>query len=85
MELSSVAYDKLWRFDTEALPADLISRGMAVEDPTAKHGLKLTIKDYPFANDGLMLWEAIKQWVTDYVNNYYKDASKVVSDNELQA
>ncbi|KAG8646336.1 hypothetical protein MANES_10G148800v8 [Manihot esculenta] len=25
MELSSVAYDKLWRFDTEALPADLIS------------------------------------------------------------
>jgi hypothetical protein len=26
MELSSVAYDKLWRFDTEALPADLIRR-----------------------------------------------------------
>uniref|UniRef100_A0A2C9VDI1 Lipoxygenase domain-containing protein n=1 Tax=Manihot esculenta TaxID=3983 RepID=A0A2C9VDI1_MANES len=58
---------------------------MAVEDPTAKHGLKLTIEDYPFANDGMMLWEAIKQWVTDYVNNYYKDASKVVFDNELQA
>ena len=26
LELSSVAYDKLWRFDTEALPADLIKR-----------------------------------------------------------
>lgn len=26
MELCSVAYDKLWRFDTESLPADLISR-----------------------------------------------------------
>ncbi|KDP43421.1 hypothetical protein JCGZ_16708 [Jatropha curcas] len=85
IELSSVAYDKLWRFDTEALPADLIKRGMAEEDPTAKHGLKLAIDDYPFANDGLMLWDAIKQWATDYVNHYYPEASKVASDTELQA
>ncbi|XP_057482892.1 linoleate 13S-lipoxygenase 2-1, chloroplastic-like isoform X2 [Actinidia eriantha] len=84
MELSSVAYDLQWRFDQEALPADLISRGMAVEDPTAPHGLKLTIEDYPFANDGLILWDAIKQWVTDYVNHYYPDASLVESDHELQ-
>lgn len=26
MELSSVAYDQLWRFDLQALPNDLISR-----------------------------------------------------------
>lgn len=26
MEISSVAYDKLWRFDLQALPADLINR-----------------------------------------------------------
>ena len=26
MEFSSVAYDKQWRFDHEALPKDLISR-----------------------------------------------------------
>ena len=26
MELSSVAYDQQWRFDREALPADLIYR-----------------------------------------------------------
>ncbi|KAL3645097.1 hypothetical protein CASFOL_010277 [Castilleja foliolosa] len=85
MELSSVAYDKLWRFDQEALPADLISRGMAVEDPSAPHGLKLTIEDYPYATDGLLLWDAIKQWVTDYVNVYYPEASLVQSDDELQA
>nr|XP_011468805.1 PREDICTED: linoleate 13S-lipoxygenase 2-1, chloroplastic-like [Fragaria vesca subsp. vesca] len=85
MELSSAAYDKLWRFDMEALPADLIRRGMAVEDPTAKqHGLKLTIEDYPFANDGLILWDAIKKWVSDYVNHYYQDASVVECDEELQ-
>ncbi|CAN6567371.1 unnamed protein product [Malus baccata var. baccata] len=84
MEFSSVAYDQLWRFDMEALPADLIRRGMAVEDPTAEHGLKLTIEDYPFANDGLMLWDAIKEWVSDYVNHYYPDPNLIESDTELQ-
>ena len=55
VELSSVAYGLEWRFDLQALPADLINRGMAVEDPNAPHGLKLTIEDYPYANDGLMM------------------------------
>ncbi|KAF5181685.1 Lipoxygenase 2 protein, partial [Thalictrum thalictroides] len=85
MELSSAAYDQLWRFDMEALPADLIRRGMAVEDRTAEHGVKLTIEDYPFANDGLILWDAIKTWVTDYVNHYYQDANTIETDTELQA
>ena len=60
-------------------------RGMAVEDPTAPHGLRLTIEDYPFANDGLILWDAIKQWVSDYVHHYYLDPSVVACDEELQA
>ncbi|EXB48405.1 Linoleate 13S-lipoxygenase 2-1 [Morus notabilis] len=85
MELCSDGYDKLWRFDREALPADLISRGMAVEDPSAPHGVRLTIEDYPFAADGLVLWDIIKEWVTNYVNYYYSDASKIESDEELQA
>uniref|UniRef100_A0A5B6ZC88 Lipoxygenase n=1 Tax=Davidia involucrata TaxID=16924 RepID=A0A5B6ZC88_DAVIN len=85
IELSSVAYDQLWRFDKEALPADLINRGLAVEDSSAPHGLKLMIEDYPFANDGLLLWDAIKQWVTDYVDNYYSSPSSVQDDQELQA
>ncbi|KAK6164227.1 hypothetical protein DH2020_001091 [Rehmannia glutinosa] len=85
MELSSAAYDQLWQFDLEALPVDLISRGMAVEDPNAPHGLKLTIEDYPYASDGLLLWDAIKQWVTDYVSYYYPEANLIQSDTELQA
>ncbi|KAK3408611.1 hypothetical protein EUGRSUZ_J00819 [Eucalyptus grandis] len=85
MELSSVAYDKQWQFDLQALPNDLISRGLAVEDPTAPHGLKLAIEDYPFANDGLLLWDTIKEWVTDYVNHYYPDPSRIASDKELQS
>ncbi|XP_027931237.1 linoleate 13S-lipoxygenase 2-1, chloroplastic-like [Vigna unguiculata] len=85
MELSSVAYDQLWQFDLQALPNDLIDRGMAEVDPNAPHGLKLTIEDYPFANDGLLIWDAIKQWVSDYVNHYYSTPSIIQSDQELQA
>ncbi|XP_071725184.1 linoleate 13S-lipoxygenase 2-1, chloroplastic-like [Rutidosis leptorrhynchoides] len=85
MELSAVAYDKQWQFDLQGLPNDLISRGLAVEDPTAPHGLKLAIEDYPFANDGLLLWDAIKEWVTNYVNHYYPDPSHIASDKELQS
>lgn len=58
---------------------------MAKEDPFAPHGLRLAIQDYPFANDGLLLWDIIKEWVTDYVNHYYPEPSLVEFDKELQA
>ncbi|MCO5581993.1 hypothetical protein L7F22_035882 [Adiantum nelumboides] len=83
MELSSAAY-KGWRLDEEALPKDLLKRRMAVEDPTAKHGLRLAIEDYPFANDGLDLWAALKQWVKDYLGLFYRSDKLVQDDVELQ-
>lgn len=58
---------------------------MAVEDPTAPHGLKLTIEDYPYASDGLLLWDTLKQWIKDYVTHYYPNPGQVESDEELQA
>ncbi|KAL5976037.1 hypothetical protein ACLOJK_020367 [Asimina triloba] len=85
MQLSSDAYAKSWRFDMEGLPGDLIRRGMAEEDPTAQHGLKLTIEDYPFAADGLLVWSAIEKWISDYVAHYYPKDEMVSSDTELQA
>ena len=56
---------------------------MVVEDPIAPHGLKLTIEDYPYANDGLLLWDSMKEWVSDYVNHYYPNPSLIESDQEL--
>nr|GME12797.1 linoleate 13S-lipoxygenase 3-1, chloroplastic-like [Ipomoea batatas] len=85
MQISAAAYKSFWRFDLENLPADLIRRGMAVADPTQPHGLKLLIEDYPYAADGLLIWEAIQKWVTTYVNHYYPDSDRVCNDRELQA
>ncbi|KDP40689.1 hypothetical protein JCGZ_24688 [Jatropha curcas] len=85
MEISAAAYKNFWRFDMEGLPADLIRRGMAVPDPTQPHGLKLLLEDYPYAQDGLLIWSAIENWVRTYVNRYYPNSSVVCNDKELQA
>ncbi|CAF1909585.1 unnamed protein product [Brassica oleracea] len=85
LEISAAAYKNQWRFDMEGLPADLIRRGMAVPDPTQPHGLKLLVEDYPYANDGLLLWSAIQTWVRTYVERYYPNPNLVKTDTELQA
>ncbi|GFY91538.1 PLAT/LH2 domain-containing lipoxygenase family protein [Actinidia rufa] len=85
MDISSAAYKSMWRFDMEALPADLIRRGMAVEDPSMPCGVKLVIEDYPYAADGLLIWSAIKELVESYVEHFYPEPSLVTLDLELQA
>lgn len=85
MDISAAAYQHNWRFDLEGLPQDLLRRGMAVEDTSQPHGLRLLIPDYPYATDGLLIWSAIQTWVRTYVRAYYPDPSLVASDEELQA
>lgn len=58
---------------------------MAVPDPTQPHGLRLLIKDYPYATDGLLIWFAIENWVRTYVDQYYPDSAQLANDKELQA
>ncbi|KAL3349584.1 hypothetical protein AABB24_022616 [Solanum stoloniferum] len=83
MEMSAVAY-KDWIFPEQALPADLMKRGVAVEDLNYPHDIRFLIQDYPYAVDGLKVWSAIKSWVTEYCNFYYKSDDTVQKDSELQ-
>ena len=67
-----LAYD----FVANMLPADLESRG--VDDP-------VVLPDYPYRDDALLVWNAIAQWVGEYVATYYLSDADVTGDFELQA
>ncbi|XP_043721257.1 probable linoleate 9S-lipoxygenase 5 [Telopea speciosissima] len=84
MEMSAVVY-KSWVLTEQALPADLMKRGMAVPDSNSPHGLRLLIKDYPYAVDGLEIWSAIEAWVHEYCSFYYPKDEMIRSDFELQS
>ncbi|GMY21575.1 probable linoleate 9S-lipoxygenase 5, partial [Fagus crenata] len=71
--------------ESTVFPRKYSMEGMAFEDVNSPHGLRLLIKDYPYAVDGLEIWSAIKTWVEDYCSFYYKTDDMVQNDSELQS
>lgn len=63
-------------FSETALPRNLRSRG--VDDVTV-------LRDYPFRDDGLLVWNAIEAWVSSYASLYYASDLDVQQDTELRA
>jgi len=65
-----------WRLDTDGtLPEELKKRGVYAQD---------VLPNYHFRNDAILLWDAISEYVTDYVNLYYPEATLLKQDHELQ-
>ncbi|MEM7594930.1 MAG: lipoxygenase family protein, partial [Cyanobacteria bacterium P01_A01_bin.83] len=40
--------------------------------------------DYPYRDDGMLIWDAIHQWVDSYLSIYYQNDQDVIEDTELQ-
>ncbi|MFN6540777.1 MAG: lipoxygenase family protein [Nostoc sp. EkiNYC01] len=67
---------KEWSLDEFALPTEIKNRGM--DD-------KLKLPHYPYRDDGMLLWNAIKKFVSEYLKLYYKTPQDLTADLELQA
>jgi|GEM_PF-2468508 len=57
-------------------PRELAKRG--VDDRDA-------LPVYPFRDDGLRIWDALRTFVAEYVAHYYPDADSFAGDDELRA
>lgn len=63
-------------FNAAMLPKQLQQRG--VDDPKI-------LPVYPYRDDALLIWNAIHQWVSDYLNLYYRTDEEIQQDAALQA
>ena len=65
-----------YSFNESMLPFDLASRG--VDDLTL-------LPNYPYRDDSLLYWTAIRKWVSDYLALYYQSDADLHADQELAA
>jgi arachidonate 15-lipoxygenase len=63
-------------FNSAMLPRQLHLRG--VDDTNL-------LPVYPYRDDALLIWNAIRQWVSDYLNLYYQTNTDIQKDTYLQA
>ncbi|MEJ6482543.1 lipoxygenase family protein [Nostoc punctiforme UO1] len=65
-----------YSFNSAILPKQFQQRG--VDDPNL-------LPIYPYRDDALLVWNAIHQWVSDYLNLYYTTDEDIQKDRALQA
>jgi arachidonate 15-lipoxygenase len=65
-----------YSFNNAMLPKQLQQRG--VDDPNL-------LPVYPYRDDGLLVWNAIHAWVSDYLSLYYTSDQAIQNDAALQS
>ena len=73
----AAARDRLnFHFEEKMLPHDLKARNIEKGHST--------LEDFPWRDDALLVWEAIRDWAGEYLHTYYGNDSDVKDDYELQ-
>lgn len=73
----AAATDRLaFDFCAKMPPQDFASRGVDTQS---------ALVDYPYRDDALLVWQAVRDWVHQYVAIYYTDDTAVTGDTELAA
>jgi arachidonate 15-lipoxygenase len=70
----AVAAVQSYRVDEAMLPKALRARGVDAPE---------TLPDYPYRDDALLYWNAIRAWVDDYLRTYYRTDADFADDVEL--
>ncbi len=72
----------LENFSDFALPKELTRRGVGETDVDGQG--ENFLPDYPYRDDGLLLWKAIEAYVSNYLDLYYTSPVQIIKDTELQ-
>jgi arachidonate 15-lipoxygenase len=72
---AKAAQSYLFNFNHISFPKTLKNRGV---DDTSK------LPNYPYRDDGKLVWDAIKNWVNNYFSIYYTNNSSVIEDKALE-
>ena len=64
-----------WEFADLDFPDRIISRGLDTE----------VLSYFPYRDDGQLIWDVLKNYVTEYLRLYYKSDEDVTHDYELQS
>jgi arachidonate 15-lipoxygenase len=74
LQITKDAYTS-WNLKDFAFPTEIENRGM---EDTGK------LPHYPYRDDGMLLWEAIHKFVTDYLTVFYPTPEDIQNDQELK-
>lgn len=69
------AQSYLHHFNDVSFPKLLASRGVTNS---------AQLPEYPYRDDGLLIWNALHDWVSDYLRHCYSSDAQIVADGDLQ-
>ncbi|AFY82199.1 lipoxygenase family protein [Oscillatoria acuminata] len=70
------AQSHLHNFNEVSFPKLLASRGVTNS---------AQLPEYPYRDDGLLIWNALHEWVSDYLRLCYTSDAQIVADADLQS